>query len=231
LKSQTFPEPTFILQKLTLLWEHGLHEWSQLIGRDPNGRPYFLDERELQWANPSMIFPLPQRLAHTLIYLRALLSAKNLEEWRRLKPKISGPEAIDLSIAPRWRDIFAPAWGTLPERPSPHAISKASRQPTMMEALGNIPPPTAQSTDREGTRIVLRHFKPRRKKGFKRNPASKRKPTPTIEPLRGSDAPGGNASILSILARAEQRKVKHNRRFTYVEELLVQWGPEICTLD
>ena len=65
----------------------------------------------------------------------------------------------------------------------------------------------------------------------KRNPASNRKPAPTIEPLRGSDAPGGNASILSVLARADQRKVKYNRRFTCVDEFLVQWGPEICTLD
>ena len=106
----------------------------------------------------------------------------------------------------------------------------ASRQPTITEALGNIPSLTAQSTDKEGTRIVL-HFKPRRKKGSQRNPASKRKPTPIIEPLRGSDAPDENASILSVLARAEPRKVKHNRRFTYVEEFLVQWGPKICTLD
>ncbi len=105
----------------------------------------------------------------------------------------------------------------------------ASRQPTITEALNKIPPPNAQPTDWESTRIVL-HFK-RRKKGSKRNPASKPKPTPLIEPFRGSDAPGGNASILSILARAEPRKVKHNRRFAYVEEFLVQWGPESRTLD
>jgi len=55
--------------------------------------------------------------------------------------------------------------------------------------------------------------------------------THTHQPLRGSDVPGGNASILSVLARAEARKVKHNRRFTRVEEFLVQWGPKICTLD
>ncbi len=106
----------------------------------------------------------------------------------------------------------------------------ASRQPTITKVLGNIPPPTSQPTDAGGTRIVL-HLKTSRKKGSKRDPASKRKPTPTIEPLRGSDALGGNASILSVLARAEPRKVKHNGRFTCVEEFLVQWGPEICTLD
>jgi hypothetical protein len=82
---------------------------------------------------------------------------------------------------------------------------------------------------RGGTRIVL-HFKTRREKRSQRDPASKRKIAPTIEPLRGSNAPGENASILSVLARAEPRKVKNNRRFTCVEEFLVQWGPEICTL-
>jgi hypothetical protein len=177
-----------------------------------------------------MVFPIPQRLAHTLKYLRALLSSKSLEEWRRLKPKISGLEALDLSIAPRWRNIFASAWGTLPDRPSPHAISMATRQPTIKEALSNIPPPPAQATFRESSRIVL-HFQPRRGKGSKRNPASKRKPTPIVEPLRGSDAPGGNASIISVLARAEPRKIERNRRFTHVEEFLVQWGPERCTVD
>ncbi len=174
--------------------------------------------------------PLPQGLTHALKYLRTLLSSKSPEHWRLLKPKISGPEAIDPSIAPRWRDIFAPAWGNLPDGPSPLAVRKASRQPTIMEAMCNIPPPTSQNTDREGSRIFL-HFKAKRKRGPKRNPASKRKLTPTIASLRGSDAPGGNASILSIMARAEPRRVEHNRRSTCVEEFLVQWGPEICTLD
>jgi hypothetical protein len=96
--------------------------------------------------------------------------------------------------------------------------------------MGNILHPTSHPTDMAGTRIVL-HFKTKRKKGPKRNPAFKRKPAPTIEPPRGSDASGGNASILSVLTRAEPGKVKHNRRFTCVEESMVQWGPEICTLD
>ena len=74
LKTQTFPEPTFIIKKLTPLWDHGVHEWSQLLGRAPNGHPYSLDERELQWANPSMIFLLPEKLAHALKCLRTLLS-------------------------------------------------------------------------------------------------------------------------------------------------------------
>jgi hypothetical protein len=79
LKTQTFPKPTFIKKQLTPLWDHEVHEWSQLIGRAPNGRPYFLNERELQWANPSMVFPMLQTLAYTLKYLRTLLSSNSSE--------------------------------------------------------------------------------------------------------------------------------------------------------
>ena len=69
LLTQPFPEATFLLKKLTPLWDHGFHDWAQFLGRAPNGRPFFLDERELQWANPTMTFPLPQKLAHALKYL------------------------------------------------------------------------------------------------------------------------------------------------------------------
>jgi hypothetical protein len=93
-----------------------------------------LDDREIQWANPSIGLPLPPKLKHALKYLRTLLSSKNPKDWRLLKRKISGPEAMDLSIAPRWRDIFAHAWGSLPDIPSPLDISKAYRQPTISEA-------------------------------------------------------------------------------------------------
>ncbi len=63
LKLQPFPDTTSILKKLTALWDNGILEWSQILGRDPNGRPYFLDEREMIWANPSLRFPITQKLA------------------------------------------------------------------------------------------------------------------------------------------------------------------------
>ena len=50
-----------------------------------------------------------------------------------------------------------------------------------------------------------------------------------MEPLRGSDAPGDKASIQRILARSEPRRIRHGRHKTWVEEYLVQWGPEHCT--
>ena len=229
LKIQAFPDATSTLKKLTALWDNGIHEWAQILGRDPHGRPYFLDERELQWANPTLRFPLTQKLAQALKFLRALLSSTGWEDWRSKKKKLAGPEIIEPSIAPRWRNVFAPAWESLPDKPSPLTLSRASRQPTITEALRNIPPLPSPPT-REGTRIAL-HFHKRRKKGHTHTQLPKRKHTLTTEPLSENDAPGGNASILRVLARAEPRRVKHNRRFTSVEEFLVQWGPENCTLE
>jgi hypothetical protein len=107
LKTQTFPNAMFILKKSTPLCDHRFHEWSQILGRAPNGHPCFLNDKELQWENPAVIFSLPQKLAHALKYLIMLLSSKSPEDWRLLKPRISGPEALDLSIAPRWRDSYA----------------------------------------------------------------------------------------------------------------------------
>jgi hypothetical protein len=119
----------------------------------------------MRWANPTLRFPITQKLAQSLKYLRALLSSTGWEDWRIKKLKLAGPEGIDPSIAPRWRNIFLSAWVTLPDRPSPLALSRASRQPTIEEALRNVPPTPAQPTTRAGTRIAL-HFKKRRKKGL-----------------------------------------------------------------
>jgi hypothetical protein len=47
LEAQPFPQPTRLLRQLAPLWEHGFHNWSQIICRGPDGRPYFIDEREL----------------------------------------------------------------------------------------------------------------------------------------------------------------------------------------
>ena len=221
LQTQAFPASTLFLKKINPTMGPWHPRLDQILGRAPSGRPFFLDDIGLQWANPSMGFPLPKNLNHALKYLRTLLSSKSPEDWHLIKTKISGPRTTNLSIAPRLRDIFTPAWDNLPNGPSTLSVSKASRQPTIMEAMGNVPTCTSKPTNMAGTRIVL-HLKRKRKKGPKRNPASKQKPTPTIEPLRGSDAPGGNASILRVLSHTEPRRVKHNRRYTCVEEFLVQ---------
>ena len=74
---QPFPRTTFLLRKLAPLWEHGIHNCSRILCRGPNGRPYFLEELELQWANPAMLFPLPEALTGALTYLRIILSSKD----------------------------------------------------------------------------------------------------------------------------------------------------------
>jgi hypothetical protein len=80
LKTQPFSEAAFILRKLSSLWDHGVHNWTQILGRALTGRPYFLDDRELQWANLSIGLPLSPKLKHALKYLRTLLSSKNHED-------------------------------------------------------------------------------------------------------------------------------------------------------
>ena len=72
-----FPQATFLLRKLAPLWELGIHKWSQILYRGLDIRPYFMEERELQWANPTMLFPLPEALTGALAYLRMLLSSKD----------------------------------------------------------------------------------------------------------------------------------------------------------
>ena len=40
-----FPQPKKIMQRLVLIWAHLIQDWAQILGRGPNGCPYFLDER------------------------------------------------------------------------------------------------------------------------------------------------------------------------------------------
>ncbi len=39
---QPFPQAMLLLRKLAPLWEHGIHNWSQILWRVPDGRPYFM---------------------------------------------------------------------------------------------------------------------------------------------------------------------------------------------
>ena len=78
LEVQPFLQATFLLTKLAPLWERGIHNWSQILCRGPDGRLYFLEERELQWVNPSMLLLLQEALTGALTYLGMLLSSKDL---------------------------------------------------------------------------------------------------------------------------------------------------------
>ena len=130
----------------------------------------------------------------------------------------------DYSIAPRWRTLMGQDWDSLQERPSPLALDNATNQ---LSIESSLPKRVANSTNR--TRIFL-HFPTKGKTKTPRGQTgAKRIRSTTIEPLRGSDAPGDNAFIQQILARSEPRRVRHNRRSTWVKAFLVQWGPEHCT--
>jgi hypothetical protein len=87
--TQPFPQATSLLGKLTPLWEYGIHKWSQVLCRGPDGHPYFLEKWELQWANPSLQFPLPKVLTQALLYLRILLTSTYQTQWSSLRSKLT----------------------------------------------------------------------------------------------------------------------------------------------
>jgi hypothetical protein len=95
-----------MFQRLVPLWEHSVHDWAKILGRGPDDRPYFLDDRELQWANPNMRTPLLQPPLAALTYLRALLSSTDPAQGIKLKRGIKTTPLWDLPIAPRWRQIL-----------------------------------------------------------------------------------------------------------------------------
>ena len=92
---QPFPQATHLLQKLTPLWEHGIHNWSQIGCRGPDGRLYILEERELQWANPSLQSPPPEALTQALKFLWVLLPSKDPAHWLSLCQKLTWPQGLD----------------------------------------------------------------------------------------------------------------------------------------
>ena len=118
-------------------------------------------------------------------------------------------------------------WDFLPDRPSPLAVDMAAKQLSIERSLARRATTHAIATGTRHTRIFLNF--PAKEQGPPRQTCSKCGRPTTIEPLKGSDAPGDKASIQQILARNEPRRVRHNRRSTWVEEFLVQWGPEHCT--
>ncbi len=120
-------------------------------------------------------------------------------------------------------------WGSLPDRPSPPAVDNATKQLSTENSLSKRAAALSFANHTSRTRILL----PFPTKGTVRTPreqaGAKRVRSTTIEPLRGSYASGDEASIEQILARSEPRRIQHNRRSTWIEEFLVQWGPEHCT--
>ncbi len=131
------------------------------------------------------------------------------------------PHRLAYSIAPRWRSILNPEWGSLLDRPSPLALDKTTKQLSIESALSNWAATRASTRETQHGRI-LQNIPTRKKKGasHRRDSDKRRRPT-TVEPLRGSDAPGDKASIQRILARSEPRRIRHGRHKMWVEEYLV----------
>ena len=67
-------------------------------------------------------------------------------------------------------------------------------------------------------------------RNIEQQPINERLPPRTVEPLRGNGALGDKASMHHILAYCDPRCICYHRRSTWVEEFLVQWELETCTL-
>jgi len=201
-EEQPFPLPsTKLLQKLVTLWEHSIHDWAQILGRGPDGRPYFLDDNKLQWANPTTRTPLPHTLLAALAYLLALLASTDPTHCDNLKRSINTIQLWDLPIAPRWRLILNEDWTTIPETPSPLTLDRATRQHSIKSALTRHPRDPTKGKAVPTSKITLHFSSPRRRKVDRRKADLKRKARATTEPLRGSDGNGDNAGINLVLER------------------------------
>jgi len=118
--------------------------------------------------------------------------------------------------------------GSLSDKPSPLAVDIATKQLSIEIYLSKRAAALADANNINRTCILL-HFPARGKARTPRRQAgAKRVRSTTIEPLKGSDAPGDKAPIQQMLVCSEPRRVKHNRRSTWVEDFFVQWGPEHC---
>jgi hypothetical protein len=174
-EEQPFPPTTIILQKLVPLWEHSIHEWAQILGRGLYGRPYFLDDRELQWANPTLRTPLPQTFQAALTYLfRALSASTDPAHWDKLKRSIKITPLWDLPIAPRWRLILNEDCTTIPDTPSSLALDRATRQHSIKSALTRHPRDTTEKNAVQIPKLTLHFPSPRRRKVDKRRADLKR---------------------------------------------------------
>jgi len=120
---------------------------------------------------------------------------------------------------------------SIPNTPFPLALDRATRHSSIHSALARLPRDPTEGHAGHPPTITLRLPPPRRRKADKRKADLKRKALITREPLRGSDANGENAEISLILEKCTPRRIKHNRRSTYVEDFPVQWDPEDCTLQ
>jgi len=175
--------------------------------------------------------PLPQSLQVALTYLRSLLSSTNPEHRANLKRDINSTPLWDLPIAQGWKQILAEDWMSIPNTPSPLALDRATRPQSRTSALNSKTRTPNEGQQVHRAKITLHFPTPCQRRADKRRSDLKRKAITTIEPLRGSDTNGENVGISLILGRSTPRRIKHNLQSTYVEEFIVRWDPEDCTVE
>jgi hypothetical protein len=158
-------------------------------------RVYFMEERELQWANPSIKFPLPEVLTRALAYLfRILFSSKDPTHWLSLCRKPAQPRGPDYTIAPHWRRTKTGA-PSKTNPASPLAIDNATKQVSIERSLSQRAAAHANANGANHTRVLLSFPAKGKTWALRHQACTKRGRATTIEPLRGSDAPGDKASI------------------------------------
>jgi len=111
--------------------------------------------------------------------------------------------------------------GAIPDKPPPFLVDVDSKQLSIQREMLRASRAQSQGGPARSAKITL-HIPPSR-------PGHKRKIHINVKLARDSDAPGDMAAIQHILARSEPRRIKHGRRSTRVEELLVRWELETCT--
>ena len=154
-----------------------------------------MEERKLQWASPTVKFPLLEALTRAFDYLRILLSSKDHTQWLSLCQKLTEPQGPDYSIAPRWPTMMGQDLGSIPTKPSPLVVYSATKQLSIERSLSQRDATCAAAKDSQRACIML-NFPIKGKTGApRRRAAVKCRRATTIEHLRVCDAPGDKATI------------------------------------
>jgi len=136
-----------------------------------------------------------------------------------IRSKVTKPSGWDDPIAHHWRSILPILWGIVPEKPPPLIVDAVSKQLSFQRVILLATRSHPQGGPAGSAKITL-HIPPNR-------PGHKRKIHTTVEPLKGSEAPGDTATIHHILDRSELIRIKHGRRSTWVEVVLVRWEKNV----
>jgi hypothetical protein len=129
-------------------------------------------------------------LTRALIYLRVLLFSKEPAHWLSLCQKLTWPQGLDYLIAPYWRALMDPKWGSLLDRPSPLALDRATKQLSIERSLSQHDAAHTDANGTQRTRVFLNFPAKGKSEAPRRRTTSKRGRAITIEFLRVAMPPG-----------------------------------------